>query len=139
VRTKVAEQIKTDYVRLAYLQETLASLNTSRSTLTQVIDTELARYSAGQSSQAEILKAQLDRTQLIREITMYREEVAKVQADLKSALNRNQDPPDLIADNLTISPFTRSVSDILRAAQRGNPVLAVDAPQAPSGRSAMRV
>ncbi len=126
VRAKVDEQIKTDYVRLAYLQETLALLTASRSTLTEVIETELARYSAGQGSQAEILKAQLDRTQLIREITMHHEEVAELQADLKSALHRSQDSPDLIADCLRISPFSRSVSEMLLAAQRGNPVLAMD-------------
>lgn len=127
IRSKVAEQIKTDYLRLAYLQETLTLLNESRSTLTEAIDTELARYSAGQGSQAEILKAQLDRTQLLREITMHHEEMAQVQADLKSALNRKQDAPDLIANSLTVSPFTRSVSEMFRAAQRDNPVLAVDA------------
>ena len=102
-------------------------LNASRSTLTEVIDTQLARYRAGQGSQVEILKAQLDRTQLIRQITMHHEEVAQVQADLKSALNRTQDSPDLIVDSLMVSPFSRSVSEMLRAAQRSNPVLAVDA------------
>jgi outer membrane protein TolC len=127
VRSRVAEQIKTDYLRLAYLQETLTLLNASRSTLAEVIDTELARYSAGQGSQAEILKAQLDRTQLVREITMHHEEMAQVQADLKSALNSKQDAPDLIADGLAVSPFTRSVVEMLHAAQSHNPVLAVDA------------
>jgi outer membrane protein TolC len=127
VRAKIDEQIKTDYIRLAYLQQTLVLLNASRSTLTEVIETQLARYSAGKGSQAEILKAQLDRTQLVREITMHHEEVAQVQADIKSALNRTQDSPDLIADALTVSPFSRSLPEMLRAAQSGNPVLAMDA------------
>jgi outer membrane protein, heavy metal efflux system len=127
VRSKVAEQIKTDYLRLAYLQETLGLLNASRSTLTQVIDVQLARYRTGEGGQAEILKAQLERTKFLREIVMHHEEMAQVQADLKSALNRNQDSPDLIVDALVISPFNRSVPDVVRTMQHGNPVLVVDA------------
>lgn len=127
VRAKVDEQIRMDYIRLAYLQQTLALLNESRSTLAEMIDTELARYSAGLGSQAEILKAQLDRTQLVRDLTMHHEEVAQVQADIKSALNRTQDSPDLIVEGLTVSPLNQSLPEMLRAAQSGNPLLTMDA------------
>jgi outer membrane protein, heavy metal efflux system len=126
VRARVEEQIKTEYIRLAYLQQTLLLLNASRSTLSEVIETQLARYSAGQGSEVEILKAQLNRTELVREITMHHQEVAQVEADIKSALHRAQDSPDVIAGDLSVSPFNRSLPDVLHATQRGDRVLAVD-------------
>src|SRR5205085_6276707 len=58
-RASVADDIKAAYLKLAYLQETLPLLDTSRNTLGQIIETELARYRIGRGSQADVLKAQL--------------------------------------------------------------------------------
>ena len=72
-RTSIIEQVKIAYIRLAYLQQTVALLESTWATLSQVIDSQLTRYSAGQRSEMEVLKAQIDRTRLAREITMHHE------------------------------------------------------------------
>jgi outer membrane protein TolC len=126
VRAKVAQDIKVAYLRLAYLQQTMTLLNASRSTLSEVVETEMARYRAGQGSQLEVLKAQLERTKLIREITMHHEDVAQTEAELKGVLNRSQESPDLVVDELQISPFKRGLTEILESAKRHNPLLSVD-------------
>jgi outer membrane protein TolC len=72
LRASLSEQMTIAYLRLAYLQQTLALLEGSRATLSRVIESEMTRYSSGQGSQTDVLKAQLERTKLVREITMRR-------------------------------------------------------------------
>src|SRR6185437_1442592 len=59
VKAAVDEQVKLAYLRIASLQRTLELLETSRTTLSQVIETELSRYSTGQGNQVDVIKAQL--------------------------------------------------------------------------------
>ncbi len=101
LQASIAEQIKIAYFRLAYLQQTLTLLESSRTTLSQVIDSEMARYSAGQGGQMDVLKAQLERTKLVQEITMHHEQMSEVEADLKQLLHRPQDSNDIAAEDLT--------------------------------------
>ncbi len=117
----LADEIKAAYLKLAYLQQTLPLLEASRNTLGQVIETELARYRTGQGSQADVLKAQLERTKLIREITMHHEEVGQVQADLKRLLHRPQESPDIVAQNLTMTDLHYTSSELLNFVRRQNP------------------
>lgn len=126
VRSHIAEQIKLFYLRLAYLQNTLSLLTASRSNLAELIDAEIGRYRAGQGNQSGILKAQLDRTKLLREITMHHEEMARVQADLKNILNRPPDSPDVIAGELIESPVTRPLAALMLDTRRNNPNLLAD-------------
>jgi outer membrane protein, heavy metal efflux system len=127
MRAKVAEELKSSYLRLSYLQYTLSLLNASRSTLSEIIETQLARYSSGQGSQADILKAQLERTKLLREVTMHHEEMAQVQADLKHAVSRPQTSPDIVADELMVSAIVPAIENLLHVTEQKNPTLIVDA------------
>lgn len=126
-RSHITEQIKLSYLRLAYLQDTLALLAASRSTMTELIDAAIGRYGAGQGNQTGILKAQLDRTRLLREITMHHEEMAQVQADLKNVLNRPPESPDIIASRLIESTVARPPAELTLEARRNNPNLLADA------------
>jgi outer membrane protein, heavy metal efflux system len=120
-RASVADDIKAAYLKLAYLQQTLPLLDTSRNTLGQIIETELARYRTGRGSQGDVLKAQLERTKLVREITMHHEDVAQVQADLKRLLHRPQESPDIIAQDLRMTDLQYTSRDLLSFVRRGNP------------------
>ncbi len=98
LRASIAEQIKTAYFHLAYLQKTLTLLVSSAATLKQLTGAELSRYRTGHGSQADVLKAQLEQTKLVREITMHHEEMGQFQADLKLLLHRAQESPDIVAE-----------------------------------------
>jgi cobalt-zinc-cadmium efflux system outer membrane protein len=126
VRASVMEDVKTNYVRLAYFKYTLSILNASRSTLAEITEAQLANYSSGQGSQSEILKAQLDRTKLLREVTMHHQEMAQVQAGLKQALGRQQSSPDIVVGELKESLTSRSIEDFLHMTEQKNPTLLVD-------------
>jgi outer membrane protein, heavy metal efflux system len=127
VRARIAEELKSSYLRLSYLQNTLSLLNASRSALAEITEVQLARYRSGQGSQGDILKAQLERTKLLREVTMHHEQMAQVQAELKRALNRSQTSSDIVASELTVSAASPAIDDLLHITEQKNPTLLVDA------------
>jgi outer membrane protein, heavy metal efflux system len=126
-RASIADGIKAAYLRLGYLQQTLPLLDASRNTLGQIIETELARYRTGQGSQADVLKAQLERTKLIREITIHHEEVGEIEADLKRLLHRPQESPDIIAQDLTMTNLRYTSFDLLNFVRKQNPEVKLNA------------
>ncbi|MDQ2843255.1 MAG: TolC family protein [Acidobacteriota bacterium] len=127
MRTSVAEQVKSSYLRLAYLQEMLALFEASRGTIHQIIQTQLARYSTGQGSQAEILQAQLEQTKLVRGIAAVHGQMAQVQADLKQVLHRPQEATDIVAEDLAPTPLRHTSQELLALVRRQNPVIQFDA------------
>src|ERR1019366_2601639 len=58
VRTNIKDQVKAAYLRLAYLHQTIDLLDRNSNVLDTLIQTEVSRYSVGQGSQADILRAQ---------------------------------------------------------------------------------
>jgi cobalt-zinc-cadmium efflux system outer membrane protein len=123
LRSSITDQVKAVYFHLAYLQQTLALLESSGNTLKQIVDTELSRYRAGQGSQANVLKAQLERTKLVREITMHHEQMAQYEADLKLLLHRPQDSADIVPEELNTTPLTYKAAELLSFVQNHNPAV----------------
>ena len=120
LQASISEQIKMAYFRLAYLQQTLVLLESTRATLSQVMESEMARYSAGQGSQMDVLKAQLERTKLVREITMHHEEMSQLEADLKKLLHRLQASSDIVAEDLTPTTLRYTTQELLDLAGKQN-------------------
>jgi cobalt-zinc-cadmium efflux system outer membrane protein len=121
LRASLREQITIAYLRLAYLQQTLALLESSRITLSQVIESEMTRYSSGQGSQMDVLKAQLERTKLVREITMHHEETSQLEADLKRLLHRPQESNDIVAEDLAPTILHHAAAELLDLVGKQNP------------------
>jgi outer membrane protein TolC len=121
VKAAVEEQVKLAYLRLSSLQRTLKLLESSRTTLSRQIETELSRYSTGQGSQAGVFKAQLERTRLLSEITAHREELAQIEADLKKSLHRSQDSEDIVAEDLRPTVLRYGSSELLALVRKANP------------------
>jgi len=76
--------------------------------------------------QQDVLHAQVDRTQIVKEITMNREQMGQVQAHLKSLLNRDQDSPDIVTEDLTETPLKRTSAELLTMARQHSPLVQVD-------------
>lgn len=125
LRVLIAEQVKADYFYLAYLRQTLHLLERSEGTLKQLAESELSRYKVGHGSQAEVLKAQLENTKLVREITMHHAEMGQYQADLKLLLHRAQDSSDINPDALTATPLHYGAVELLALVRDHNPEVRV--------------
>lgn len=121
VRREVLAEVKSEYFKLAYLSNTLGIIQSDGILLEQVEKAADARYRSGMGTQQELLAAQLERTKLIREITMHHLEVAQSQARLKEALNRSQSSPDIAAGGLSGAALPYTFEELVSAAKAQNP------------------
>ncbi len=121
VRRSVIEQVKATYYRLSYVQKTLAILSQDRSLINQVEKIAEARYRVGQGNQQDVLKAQLERTKLLRDVAEAREQQGSLEAQLKQLLNRPPDSEDIAVETLTETQLPYSSDELLALVRTGNP------------------
>lgn len=123
----IADAVKADYLQLAYLQQTLGILQQNEAVLDQLIQDATAHYRVGQGMQQDVLEAQVNRTKIVREITMHHLQMGQIQAHLKGLLNRDQTSPDILAENLTDTPLKKASDELLDLVKKANPQIQVDA------------
>jgi len=126
-KTGIADAVKADYLQLAYLQQTLGILQQNEGVLDQLIQSATAHYQVGQGMQQDVLQAQVERTKIVREITMHHQQMWQVQAHLKSLLHRDQGSADIVTEDLTESSLKRTSAELLAMVRKGNPQIQVDA------------
>ncbi len=121
IRRAVLSQVKTAYVQLSYLAKRATILDSDGEFLKQVVQAAEARYRSGMGNQQEVLQAQIERTKLLREITMNQLESGKAQATLKQMLGRAQTSPDIETEELAETATTPTFEELLEAAKKNNP------------------
>jgi outer membrane protein, heavy metal efflux system len=121
LRVSVTDQIKMIYLRLAYLDATLSILARNDAVLKPLIETGLSKYSLGQGSQADVLKAQIEHTKILREVTMHHEEMGQLQASLKALLHRPQSSPEIITEPLSVTPLQKTAEELQGLVLTHNP------------------
>jgi cobalt-zinc-cadmium efflux system outer membrane protein len=127
LRTSITDQVKLLYLRLAYLDATLSILGQNDAVLKPLIETGLSRYSLGQGSQADVLKAQIEHTKILREVTMHHEAMGQLQASLKQLLHRSQSSADIIPEPLSSTPLQRTAEELQSMVLAHNPAISVNA------------
>lgn len=125
VKRGIEEQIKIAYFRLAYLQQALSILMRNDKVLGQVEQVVESRYRVGQGSQQEVLKAQLQHTKILQDITMVHREQGQMQAQLKQALGRAQTSPDIVTEPLRERALPADAQALLVKVGEGNADIAV--------------
>jgi outer membrane protein, heavy metal efflux system len=123
--TSIEDAVKADYLQLAYLQQTLGILQQNETILDQLIHDATVHYQVGQGMQQDVLQAQVDRTRIVREITMHHEQMGQVQARLKGLLNRDQGSPDIVTEDLIENPLKSTSDELLAAVRQNNPQIQV--------------
>jgi cobalt-zinc-cadmium efflux system outer membrane protein len=123
LRVSVAEQVKLIYLRLAYLGATLSILQRNDDVLQQLVQSALSRYSVGQGSQADVLKAQIEHTKILREVTLHHEEMGQLQAGLKQLLHRSQDSADIVPESLAVTPLRYTTQELQALTEEHNPAV----------------
>jgi outer membrane protein TolC len=124
VSRMVIEQLNVAYFKLAYLQQTLGVLLRDDKLLGEMEQIAESRYRVGQGNQAEVLKAQLQHTRILQEITMHHREVGQAQAQLKQMLGRAQDSTDIVTEHLRERVLPPCFADLLEAVRQHNPEVA---------------
>lgn len=126
-KTSIADAVKAEYLQLAYQQQTLGILQQNEAVLGPLIQNATSHYQVGQGMQQDVLQAQVNRTQILKEITTNREQMGQAQAHLKSLLDRSQDSPDIVAEDLAESPLKYTSAELLAMVRQNNPQIQVDA------------
>jgi outer membrane protein TolC len=120
----VGEQVKEAYFDLAYAQQTLTVLNRNDQFLNDIEKIAEARYRVGQGDQQDVLKAQLERTKLLREVARYRQTADTEQAQIKKLLNRPIESAEIVAQPLTETPLNYTSDELLAKVRTNNPNVA---------------
>lgn len=126
-KTSIADAVKADYLQLAYLQQTLGILRQNEAVLDRLIQDATAHYQVGQGMQQDVLQAQVNRTKIVKEITMHHQRMGQVQAHLKGLLSRDQESPDIVTEDLIETPLKESTDELLSVVRQNNPQIQVDA------------
>ena len=126
-KTSIADAIKADYLQLAYLQQTLGILRQNEGVLDQLIQDATVHYQVGQGMQQDVLQAQVNRTKIVKEITMHHQQMGQLQAHLKGLLSRDQASPDIVTEDLIESTLKRTSAELLAMVRQSNPQIQVDA------------
>jgi outer membrane protein, heavy metal efflux system len=126
-KTSIADAVKADYLQLAYLQQTLGILRQNEAVLDQLIQDATAHYQVGQGMQQDVLQAQVNRTKIVKEITMHHQLMGQTQAHLKGLLSRDQGSPDIVTEDLIATPLQRTSDELLAAVRQNNPQIQLDA------------
>jgi outer membrane protein, heavy metal efflux system len=124
VRRSVLAAVQAAYFQLAYLSKTLRILEGDGELLEQAEKAADARYRSGTGVQQDLLRAQLEQTKLLREITMHHLEVAKTHAELKKLLNRPQSSSDIEPADLSETALPYTYDELLAATKAQNPEIA---------------
>ena len=120
-RRNVAGQIKAAYFELAYDQQDLAILERDGSLLEQMEKIAEARYRTGQVSEQDVLKAQLEQTNLIRQTALEQQKAGRLEGELKALLNRPPSSPDIFANKLAETPMALSFDELVSQIHSGDP------------------
>ncbi len=126
-KTSIADAIKANYLQLAYLQQTLDILRQNEGVLDQLIQDATVHYQVGQGMQQDVLQAQVNRTKIVKEITMHHQQMGQLQAHLKGLLNRDQGSPEIVTEDLIETPLKRTSDELLVVVRQNNPQIQVDA------------
>jgi outer membrane protein TolC len=123
VRRDVVEQVKRAYFQLAYLRQARDILHRNEALLGQVEQISEARYRVGEGNQQDVLRAQLERTKLLREITLNEQQTGQLEARLKQLLNRPQTSPDIVPEPLSPTTLPYTAEQLLGRLGAENPGL----------------
>ncbi|HLG97854.1 MAG TPA: TolC family protein [Bryobacteraceae bacterium] len=124
VRRSILEQVKEAYFQTAYIQQTLEVLDRNGKLLDQIEKIADARYRVGQGKQRDVLKAQLEKTKLLREVAHHHELMGTQQALLLKLLNRPPGSPEITTEPLVETPLRYTSDELLEKVRAQNPEVA---------------
>ncbi len=90
---KVASSLKQDYFQLHYLYKAGEILERNRDLLERFAKIAESRYSVGKAQQADVLRAQLEVSLLLRQIARIEQEKRTLKASINSLLGRSPSAP----------------------------------------------
>lgn len=121
----IISRVKSAYSELALVYKEIEINNENKDVLDQLSNTATTRYGAGQGTQADALKAQVELARVDNELIMLEQKRVTAQAKLNVLLNRDPKVDFGIPLAEPAIKFDRTLDDLYRSALENNPELAV--------------
>jgi cobalt-zinc-cadmium efflux system outer membrane protein len=132
----VEEKVKEVYFELFYHAKMLAILDRNQDELQQIQEIAETRYRVGRGLQQELIKAQLQTTEILKEHAMHHQQEDQEQLELKQLLGRDPDSRNIEIGNIEVTQLQLDSSQLAELAGSGSPDLAADrAMEARSGEA----
>lgn len=119
----VIARVKSAYSELALIYKAIEINKENKDVLGQFFKTATTRYGAGQGTQADALKAQVELARVDNELIMLEQKLATAQARLNVLLNRDPKLDFGIPDAEPAIKFNRTLDDFYRLTLDNNPEL----------------
>ncbi len=126
VRRRVVAQLKAAYFQYAYCEQALAIVGNNRVLLEKLTKIAEARYQAGKGLQQDVLKGQLELSQLLEQIAILQEERRTAAARINTLLDRSPQAPLAPPAPLAQTPLAYTLARLYRLAGADDPGLQRD-------------
>jgi len=136
---EVEEKVKEIYFELFYHRKTLAILDRNRDELQEIQRVAETRYRVGQGLQQDLIKAQLQTTEILKEHAMHRQEEDQEQFKLKQLLGRDPDSRNIEISYIEVTHLQLDSSKLSQLAGSGSPDLAADRAREARGAEALKL
>src|SRR5258708_4006046 len=123
---EVEEKVKEIYFELFYHSKTLTILDRNQDELEQIQQIAGTRYRVGQGLQQDLIKAQLQTTEILKEHAMHHQEEDQEQFELKRLLGRDPDSRNIDIGNIEATHLQLDSSQLAQLAGNASPDLAAD-------------
>jgi outer membrane protein TolC len=120
---RVVRDVKLAYFDLALVEETIRQLQSNRLVLEQFLKIAEGRYAAGQATQAEVLKAQIQLSRMAEELLRTERERPVMEAELLRLLGRRGNATPVVAEMPRLEDTVFSLEALQEAALRERPQL----------------
>ena len=134
----VLTRLKLAYFQLAASQRIISILQKNQETAEEIDRAAEARYRVGEGTQEDVLRAQLQRTKLLNDLSMRRRESAQAQVVLKALLNRTPESPDINAEPLSAHHLPPSEA-LIATLRDKNPELRTSTERISQGQAAVEL
>jgi outer membrane protein, heavy metal efflux system len=136
---EVEEKVKENYFELFYHKKTLAILDRNQDELQQIQQIAETRYRVGQGLQQDLIKAQLQTTEILKEHAMHHQEEDQGQLALKQILGRDPDSRNIDIGEVEPTHLQLDSSRLAQLAGSGSPELAADRAMEARGAEALKL
>ena len=123
---EVEEKVKESYFELFYHAKTLAILDRNQDELQQIQKIAETRYRVGEGLQQDLIKAQIQTTEILKEHAIHHQEADQEQLELKQLLGRDPDSPNIEIGDLEATHLQIDSSQLAQLAGSGSADLAAD-------------
>ncbi len=120
---EIVTMVKETYYDYLFISGSLKSVKEIKELLSNMTRIAEIKYATGQASQQDVIKAQVELTMLISEITNLEAEKEVIQAELKALLNRPQEMPLLEPSEIPRKKVDIRIEELTEKALEINPAL----------------